>query len=72
MKITEANKNKNEAKFKSEGQSTISKHWFDLDFGWIEENYSTTEPYFYRKKFQRHDETQDKNTFKMFEVPIGN
>ena len=29
LKITEANKNKNEAKFKFQGQSLISKRWLD-------------------------------------------
>ena len=32
FKITEANKNKNEAKFKFPGQSARSQRWFDLDF----------------------------------------
>ena len=64
--ITEANKNKNEDEFKFRGQSAISQRWFDLDFDWIEENFSTREPDFYRKMYQRHEETQDTNTFKMF------
>ena len=72
MKITEANKNKNEAKFKFQGQSAISQCWFDLDFGWIEVNFITCEPDFYRITFQRHDDKQDTNTFRIFEVPIGN
>ena len=33
---------------------------------------STNEPNLYKNCFQRHDETQDKNTFKMFLFPIGN
>ena len=37
LKTTEANKNKNEAKFKFQGQSARSQRWFDLDFDWIEE-----------------------------------
>ena len=32
----------------------------------------TSEPDFYKKISQRHDETQDTNTFKIFLVPIGN
>ena len=32
LKITEASKNKNEAKFKFQGQSARSQRWFDLDF----------------------------------------
>ena len=54
------------------GQSAISRHWFDLDFGWVEVNFITCEPGFYKKTFQRHDNTQDTNTFKIFQVPIGN
>ena len=72
LKITEANKNKNEDKFKFQGQSVRSQRWFNLDFDWIEEKISTREPDLYRKIYQRHEKTQDTNTFKMFEVPIGN
>ena len=66
MKFTEANKNKNEAKFKFQGQSEGSQRWFDLDFDWIGVNFSTREPDLHRKLFQRHANTQDKNTFKNF------
>ena len=38
----------------------------------IEVNFSTREPDFYKKLFQSHDDTQDKNIFKIFQVPIGN
>ena len=72
MKIAEENKNKNGDKFKFQGQSAISQRWFDIDFDWIGENFSTHEPDFYKKIYQRNDETQDTNTFKMFLVPIGN
>ena len=72
LKITEANKNKNEAKFKFQGQSEISKRWFDLNFDWIGENFSTCEPGFFGKIFQSHDNPQDTNTFQMFEFPIIN
>ena len=34
-------KNKNEAKFKFQVQSTRSQQWFDLDFDCIEVNFST-------------------------------
>ena len=63
---------KNEAKFKFQGQSTRSQRWFDLDLDWIEVNFSTCEPDFYNKCFQCHDDTQDINTFKCSQVPIGN
>ena len=70
LKITEANKNKNEAKFKFQGRSARSHHWFDLDFDWI--LVITREHDLYIRLFLRHDDTQDTNAFKMFEVPIGN
>ena len=69
---TEVNKIKNEDKFKFQGQYARSQRWFNLDFDCIEEKFSTCENDFYRKIYQRHDETQDKNTFKMFKVPILN
>ena len=66
-----ANKNKNEVRFKFQGQLTRSQHWFDLDFDWIEVNFSTRETDFYKKHFQIHGDTQDTKTFEMFQVPIG-
>ena len=72
LNINKANKNKNEVTFKFKGRSARSQRWFDLDFGCIEENVSTREPDLYGEIFQRHDKTQDTNTFKMFEVLIGN
>ena len=35
-------------------------------------NFSTREPGFYKKLFQSCDDKQDKDTFKIFQVPIGN
>ena len=35
-------------------------------------NFSTREPYFYKKIFQSHDNKQEKDKFKTFQVPIGN
>ena len=72
LQFVAADKNKTEAKFKFQGQSTRSKLWFDLDLDWIDINFSTREPDFYKKLFQSHDDTQDDNTFKTFQVPIGN
>ena len=72
LKFIAANKNKNEAKFKFQGQSSRSQRWFDLDFYWIEVNFITHEPDSYKKIFQSHDNTQYTNTFKIFQVPIGN
>ena len=48
LKFIAANKNKIEAKFKFQGQSERSQCWFDIDFDWIEVNFSTREPYFYK------------------------
>ena len=72
LKFVATDQNKNEAKFKFQGQSARSPRWFGLDFDWIEVNFSTREPDFYKKLFQSHDNTQDINTFKIFQVPIRN
>ena len=72
MKFVATDKNKNKAKFKFQGQSARSQLWFNLDLNWVEINFSTREPDFYKKLFQSHDDTQDDNTFKTFQVPIGN
>ena len=72
LKFVATDKNKNEAKFKFQGQSARSQRWFDLDFDWIEVNFHTREPGFYKKLFQSHDDTQDINTIKKIQVPIGN
>ena len=72
LEFTEANKNKNKAKFKFQGHSARSQHWFGLDFDLIDVNFIRSEPYLYGEIFRRHDDTQDTNTSKIFEVPIGN
>ena len=72
MKFVATNKNKNEAKFKFQGQSARSQRWFDLDLYWIGVNFSTREPDFYKKLFQSHDNTQNINTFRTFQAPIEN
>ena len=72
LKFVATDKIKNEDKFKFQGQFAISQQWFDIVFGWVEVNFSTREPDFYKKLFQNHDGTQDVNTFKFFQVPIGN
>ena len=58
--------------FKFQGQSARSQHWFDLEFDWIEVNFSTRETDFYKNIFQSHNNTPDKNEFKLFQVPIRN
>ena len=49
LKFIAENKNKNEAKFKFQGQSAISQRWFDPDFDWIEVSFSTRDPYYYSR-----------------------
>ena len=39
---------------------------------WIEVNFSTRENDLYKKLFQSHDDTQDNNILKSFQVTIGN
>ena len=72
LQFVAADKNKIEAKLKFQGQSARSQLWFDLDLDWIDRNFSTREPNFYKKLFQSHDDKQDNITFKNFQVPIGN
>ena len=72
LKFDAADENKNESKFKFQGQSERSQIWFDLDLDWIDMTFSTPEPDFYNEIFQSHDNDQDTNTFKTFQVPIGN
>ena len=72
LKFDAADENKNESKFKFQGQSGRSRLWFDLDLDWIDINFSTREPDFYKKLFQSHDYEQDTNTFKFFQIPIVN
>ena len=67
-----ADKNKKESKFKFQGQSVRYQLWFDLNLDWIDMNFSTRESNFYKKLFQSHDDKQDKDTFKTFQVPIVN
>ena len=49
LKFVATDKNKNEAKFKFQGQSARSQRWFDLDLDWIEVNFSTREPDLYKE-----------------------
>ena len=52
LKFVATDKNKNEAKFKFQGQSARSQSWFDLDFDLIEVNFITHEPDFYNFFFK--------------------
>ena len=53
LKFVEADKNKNEAKLKFQGQSTIQQRWFDIEFDWIGVNFSTHEPDLYKETFSK-------------------
>ena len=53
LKSVGTDKNKNEDKFKFQGQSTRSQIWFDLDLDWIEINYSSREPDLYKETFSK-------------------
>ena len=66
LKFIAANRNKNEAKFNFQGISAIPQRWFDLYFDWIEVNFSTRKPDFYKENFKRHDDIQDKIHLKAF------
>ena len=66
FKLIAEKMNKNEAKFKFQGLYARSQRWFDLDFYCVEVNFGTGEPDLYKYLFQRHDNTQDKNTIKFF------
>ena len=46
-------KNKNEPKFKFQGQSERSLSWFDIDFDCIEVNFNTREPDLYKETFSK-------------------
>ena len=67
-----ADKNKNESKFKFQGQSARSQLWFDLYLYWVDISFSTHEPDFYKKLFKNHDNEQETDTFRIFQVSIGN
>ena len=55
-----------------QGQSEILKYWFDLDIDWVEENFSTREPQFYKRLLQTNIEGQSVITYHIFTVPIEN
>ena len=52
LKFIATERIKNKSKFKFQGQSARSQRWFDLDFDWIEVNFSIREPDFYKKLFK--------------------
>ena len=66
LKFFAANNNKNEAKFKFQGQSTRSQCWFDLDFDFIEVNFSTREHDLYEANFS---EPLQYTRYKYIQIP---
>ena len=52
LKFVATDRNKNEAKFKLQGQSARSQLWFNLDLYWVEINFSTRETDFYKRLFK--------------------
>ena len=40
-------------KYNFQGQSARSRRWFDLDIEWLEENFMTREPDFYKNFIKR-------------------
>ena len=66
LKFDAADENKNESKFKFQGQTGRSRLWFELDLDWIDIKFSTREPDLYKKLFQIHDNEQNTNKFKHF------
>ena len=51
LKFVATDRNTNEAKFKFQGLSERSQRWFDIDLDWVEVNFITREPDFYKKLF---------------------
>ena len=72
LKFDAADKDKNSSKSKFQGQFARSRYWFDPNLDWIDINFSTREPDFYKKVFHNHDNEQETDSFRIFEVPIGN
>ena len=64
---TKVNKGKNISNSKEtylfQGQSEISKHWFDIDNDWIEDNFMTREPESFKRLLQRYIEFQSGKNF---------
>ena len=59
-------------KYLFQGKSARSKHWFDIDIEWIEENLSAREPQFYKRCFQRNIQGSYGSKYPTFPVTIVN
>ena len=55
---------------KFEGQYIGSTGWFNFDYNFLNINFSTLEPDFYRKLFEKDIEVQDIEPYKTFVVPF--
>ena len=55
-----------------QGQFARLKHWFDLDIEWVEKDFSTREPHFYKRLFQSNIQGQYGSKHPTFPVPIAN
>ena len=55
-----------------QGQSARSKHWFDFNIGWVEENVSTIESQFYKRLFKINIEGRSGYKYPTFPVPVVN
>ena len=53
------------------GHSEISKHWFDIDLEWMEDNFMTREPELCKRLFQRNIESQYEKNFQHFQSFLG-
>ena len=70
--MDDKNEKENTKKYNSQGQSAIPKRWFDLDHEWLEENFSTRGPEFYKIIYQMDVKCQEMKTYQFFVVYIGN
>ena len=59
-------------KYNFQGKSERSIGWFDLDQEWLEEKFRTCELYFYENFIKIILDVQEKKTYPLFVVPIGN
>ena len=59
-------------KYHFQGQSLISKRWFDLDHEWLEEKLCTHEPDLYTKLYKTNTEGQEMETHQIYVFPMGN
>ena len=63
---------KTKRKYLFQGQSAKSKYCFDIDIEWVEGNFSTREPQFYKRLFQTKIKDQSGIPYTIFPVPIEN